>query len=201
MLQFADLNIYHSTLDEWPYQNLLKRHPEWTNAFQMQQVHGDKAVEITGLSSPAVVPECDALISSNAKQILIIKTADCVPIAITDIKKKSLGAVHAGRAGTQKKILTKTLQQMIQNGSQPADLYVYLGPSIGPCCYEINRQTHEIYDLWKHNYDQAVSLSISSDHIKLSGVCTHCHQPKKYYSYRSGDLEKRFFTVVSKIQS
>jgi len=200
-MHFADLNIYHSTLNEWPYENLLKSHPEWSKAFQMQQVHGDTIKEVGEQFHIGMVSECDAMISNQRNQTLVIKTADCVPIAITDIQKNDFAAVHAGRAGTEKKILKKTLQLMIQKGSQPQDIYVYLGPSIGPCCYEINRQTHEVYDLWKNNHAQAVALGVPPDHIKLSGQCTRCHEPKQYYSYRSGDLEKRFFTVISKLQS
>ncbi len=193
--------IYHSTLEEWPFEKLVEKHPQWQKALRMQQVHGD-AVHQTGLfSDPSLTPECDAMLTSQKTQTLIIKTADCVPIAITDFQQNSFGAVHAGRAGTEKKILKIILQQMIENGSKPSNLYVYLGPSIGPCCYEINRNTHEKYDLWKKNQQQALEMNIPLENIKISGICTTHHTPKQYYSYRAGDLEKRFFTVISKIQS
>jgi len=198
---FADLSIYHSALTESPLSNLLKNHPSWAEAYAMQQVHGDNIQDISQWPLVKLIPECDGLISQNIKQTLIIKTADCVPIAISDNTKPHFAAIHAGRAGTEKLILKKTLQKLTALGSQPHSLYVYLGPSIGPCCYEINRETHEVYDLWKKNQKQALEMGLPAENIKLSGICTCCHKPKQYYSYRGGDLEKRFFTVVSKLQS
>jgi YfiH family protein len=198
---FADLSIYHSTLEEWPIEKLMQSHPDWSQAYSMQQVHGDHIENISELSTLTVIPECDALFSENKKQVLIIKTADCVPLAITDLKTNRFAGVHAGRAGTEKKILKKTLQTFIKQGSKPEDLYIYLGPSIGPCCYEINRDTHQVYDLWQNNLSQALELGVPAQNIHVSGICTRHHFPKKYYSYRGGDLEKRFFTVISKIQS
>src|ERR1700730_16548375 len=43
---------------------------------------------------------CDALVSSTPHILLVVKTADCVPVLIADSKTGAFAAVHAGWRGT-----------------------------------------------------------------------------------------------------
>jgi hypothetical protein len=61
-----------------------------------------------------------------------------VPILLVDPKKRAVAAIHAGWRGTLARITQKAVGQMqFEFGSKPSDLLAAIGPSIGPCCYEV----------------------------------------------------------------
>src|SRR6185436_6868278 len=67
-----------------------------------------------------------------------VYVADCVPILIADARSGLCAAVHAGWRGTVAGVLAAALRRLIdERRARPADLRVALGPSIGPCCFEV----------------------------------------------------------------
>lgn len=80
----------------------------------------------------------DASVSNTPGLALGVQSADCVPILLVDPRKRAVAAVHAGWRGTLSRIAQKTVGRMqLEFASKPADLLAALGPSIGPCCYEV----------------------------------------------------------------
>src|SRR5262249_54964954 len=65
--------------------------------------------------------------------------ADCLPIVLYDRRRRRLGAVHAGWRGTARSVAAIAAGAMLEDGGRPDDLIVAVGPSIGPCCYEVDR--------------------------------------------------------------
>ena len=60
---------------------------------------------------------------------------------MVDPKKRAVAAVHAGWRGTLRRIAEKAVGRMqLEFGSRPRDLLAALGPSIGPCCYEVGAE-------------------------------------------------------------
>lgn len=102
----------------------------------LKQIHSD-VVHL--LAQPTANPsKGDASASNQPGILLAIQTADCVPILLVDPKKRAVGAVHAGWRGTLARIAQKTIGRMQQEfASKPSDLLAAIGPSIGPCCYEV----------------------------------------------------------------
>jgi YfiH family protein len=83
----------------------------------------------------------DASLTNTTGLLLAVQTADCVPILLVDPKKRAIAAVHAGWRGTLRRILAKTVGRLQMDfGSKPADLLAAIGPSIGPCCYEVGTE-------------------------------------------------------------
>lgn len=78
----------------------------------------------------------DALFSHHGQPVAVY-TADCLPVLIASEKTHQVAAVHAGLKGTLAGVLQQTLTQFYQAGSTAADLFVAIGPAIGPCCYEL----------------------------------------------------------------
>ena len=102
----------------------------------LKQIHSD-VVHL--FSKPAAEPcKGDASLTNIPGLLLAVQTADCVPILIVDPKKRVVAAVHAGWRGTLSRIAQKTIGRMqLEFGCKPADLLAALGPSVGPCCYEV----------------------------------------------------------------
>ena len=74
----------------------------------------------------------DGLITDAPALLLAIKTADCVPILVADIKRRVVGAFHAGWRGTVARIVEKGVGEMRrQFGSLPRDLRAAIVPPSG----------------------------------------------------------------------
>jgi YfiH family protein len=102
----------------------------------LKQIHSDviRVFPQTG-ANPC---KGDASATGRTGLLLGIQTADCVPILLVDPKKRAVAAVHAGWRGTLARITQKAVGRMqFEFGSKPADLLAAVGPSIGPCCYEV----------------------------------------------------------------
>jgi len=102
----------------------------------LKQIHSDV---IRVFPQPAAGPcKGDGSATDRPGLLLGIQTADCVPILLVDPKKRAVAAVHAGWRGTLARIAQKAVGRMqFEFGSKPADLLATIGPSIGPCCYEV----------------------------------------------------------------
>jgi len=93
-------------------------------------------------NAPSTEPcKGDASITNRPGLALAIQTADCVPILLVDPKKRAIAAIHAGWRGTLARIAAKTIGKMQMHfASNPRDLLAAIGPSIGPCCYEVGTE-------------------------------------------------------------
>jgi len=83
-------------------------------------------------------PQGDALFTRQPGVLLVVQTADCVPILLADTKQRAVAAIHAGWRGTLRRIAAKTFGRMQMDfGTRPEDVIAALGPGIGRCCYEV----------------------------------------------------------------
>ena len=166
----------------------------------LNQVHQDKILLIKELLNP--LPsflEYDAIITNLPGIFISILTADCVPIFVVDKTKKVIAAIHAGRQGTALHITRKVLKKLRKEfGCLSEDLLVALGPSIGPCCYEIDEKVFQsewapfaipkekgkwMIDLSKINIDQIEKEGVKEESIYRIGLCTRCRNDL-FFSHR-----------------
>lgn len=109
------------------------------------QVHGDTVRVVSEKDARRSLshrdyPECDALVTATPGVALMVYTADCTPILLWDPENGAVGAVHAGWRGTAKGIVQKTVATMVSAlGCRPDNLRAAIGPNIGPCCFETDR--------------------------------------------------------------
>ena len=111
--------------------------------FTVKQTHGDNVFILNNPAEPIDKIEADSIIT-NLKGIRIgVKTADCVPILITDLDATFISAIHSGWRGSYYEITPKTIDKIIENFKiDPNDIVACVGPSILSCCYEVS------FDLW-----------------------------------------------------
>lgn len=168
------------------------------------QVHGDKIYVVKGSQiKQNPIPQSDGLITNIPGICLVIKVADCLPIFILDSKNKAIGLIHAGWRGMIKCIVQKAILKMITlYGSQPKDLVIGFGPSIGVCCYKVGNEvvsqlkktfsyTEKLIkdgylDLQKANKKQLLELGVLEENIILNKYCTY-HDNNLFFSHRRGD--------------
>jgi len=84
----------------------------------------------------------DGLVVEGWTAVPALTVADCMPIWLFDSKRGSFGVLHSGWRGTG--ILGEALKGMAARfGSEPGDVAVILGPSIGACCYAVPEERAE----------------------------------------------------------
>jgi purine-nucleoside/S-methyl-5'-thioadenosine phosphorylase / adenosine deaminase len=110
----------------------------------MRQLHSDVLHRLD--APPAGKLEGDALMTSVPGLLLVIRTADCLPILLVDETNRAVAAVHCGWRGTEKRILEKAIRAMGEAyGSKPAEMRAALGPCIGAACYEVGPEVREAF--------------------------------------------------------
>jgi len=108
----------------------------------MNQVHSDTVHRLDAV--PTGKPDGDALMTNVPGLLLVIRTADCLPVLLVDPENRAVAAVHCGWRGTEKRILEKAVWAMGEAyGSNPADMLAALGPCIGGACYEVGPEVRE----------------------------------------------------------
>ena len=138
-----------------------------------EQTHGD-GVAIVDQPRQGIAG-VDALATTVTNLPLVIRCADCAAIFVVDPDTPAIALIHSGKAGTSANILGKSLASMQrQFGTRPGNCRVVVGPSIGPCHYEV--------DLWRSIETQARAAGV--DDIVNPRVCTACHLDR-YFSYRA----------------
>ncbi len=177
------------------------------------QVHGDKVLNVSskhrGMGAKSyedAIPETDALITNEPGLPLMLCFADCTPILFLDPEKKAVGIAHAGWKGTLKKIGRKTLEAMNREfGTDPSKCLAGIGPSIGPCCYEVGVEVAEAcrkafpekadnlleekngriyFNLWAANRLSLIEGGMLPENIESADTCTACEH-SWYFSYRA----------------
>lgn len=133
---FSTRNLQLSEAGGWAQ---LARAVGAPQAVGLVQVHG-REVHIVrrGVTPPAGRLEADALVSDDPDVAIAVRAADCVPLLLADRRTGAVAAVHAGWRGTAAGVAPAALARMHDVfGVEARDVVVAIGPSIGPCCYEV----------------------------------------------------------------
>jgi len=183
-----------------------------------RQVHGDVCLDADALEVGGLVGIGDALFTRQRARPLAVFTADCVPLVVADPEGSALGVAHAGWRGTVRGVAARLVEALVTRAGARADrLRAAIGPSIGPCCYEVDqpvvgqfaaaypdgwsqwtrptRPGHYMLDLWAANEALIAAAGVDPAHIENPRLCTACH-PDLLYSYRKGN-RGRLVTVAA----
>lgn len=184
---------------------LSKLNAEALLLYTLKQVHGDDILIVHQESNVHARPEGDGLISRESGILLGIATADCVPVLMVAPEQGLIAALHAGWRGTLKGISQRAVR--ILNNCwrvDPESVWVALGPSIAPCCYEVGRDVGEalherwhtdsawqphregdkgFLDLRAINHAQCEEVGVPASQIQSVGPCTFCAS-SDFASYR-----------------
>ncbi|GAC1424311.1 MAG: peptidoglycan editing factor PgeF [Ktedonobacteraceae bacterium] len=96
--------------------------------------------------TPQEIHKGDALITRQRGVAIALSFADCTPIALYDPIEQVIGVAHGGWRGTARGIALATIDAMRENfGCQPRNIYAGIGPTIGPCCYEVSQNVQDLF--------------------------------------------------------
>jgi len=134
----------------------------WTCA---EQVHGNQVCQVfsggAGKESlDDVIAGADGLFTDKPGILLVSFYADCVPLYFLDPASRAIGLAHAGWKGTVSRIAAEMVDALARHyGSDPRELLVAMGPSIGGCCYEVDERILSQVQSCTGNWEAAVSPS------------------------------------------
>lgn len=190
-------------------------HPPAPGYLFLHQIHSACVLDARECRPGA---EGDALISRDPDTFIAVKTADCVPLLIADPVQRAVAAVHAGWRGTLAGIASVAVARMAQAfQSRPADLLAAIGPSIGPCCFEVGPEVATQFSALfpeRRNLDQKTTLDLreaSRRQLLHAGVppaqidagppCTCCGGPEFYSWRRDRTTGQRMFSTIGPISA
>ena len=163
----------------------------------LRQVHGVALHEAPWQGRP----EGDVALARTPGWLLGIETADCLPVLLVDPRRRAVAAAHAGWRGTAAGVTRRAVEALLDTGSSSADLIAALGPSIGPCCYEVGEELRDAFgpagaaffrpgargrshlDLRAANERQLREAGLRAERVHHVADCTRC-RPELYHSYR-----------------
>ncbi len=182
--------------------------PDYPCVVSLKQVHGKEVIVLDSPDSvkTSALRDGDALVTNQPDVLLVVRTADCVPVLMVDIERRVVAAVHAGWRGAVAGVVIETLSVLSQRfGSKRDQIRVGIGPSIGPCCFEVDepvlRPLKEHFPFWEEEVVQPTSLThamldlkalircqltkagIKSEAVCVSQDCTQC-DAMRFFSYR-----------------
>jgi purine-nucleoside/S-methyl-5'-thioadenosine phosphorylase / adenosine deaminase len=114
---------------------------------RVHQVHGGNVVVHRAGRPTTGRADADIIISNDPSVALAIQTADCVPLLVADLRTGAVAAAHAGWRGVALAVPSMTVSALAREfDSNPTDLIAVIGPSIGPCCYEVGADVRDRFE-------------------------------------------------------
>ncbi|WAK01949.1 peptidoglycan editing factor PgeF [Methylobacter sp. YRD-M1] len=179
----------------------LPAEPVW-----LEQIHSSIAVDAGKTQS---LVQADASYTDEAGVVCAVLTADCLPLLVCNTDGSRIAAIHAGWRGLLSGVIGNTVTAM---GNQ--DLLVWLGPAIGPACFEVGAEVREAFieksaefaavfkergngkwlaDIYQLARSDLAALGIDS--IYGGNLCTVTDH-ERFYSYRRDKETGRMATLI-----
>jgi hypothetical protein len=180
-----------------------------------RQVHG---AGVLAVRAGGFQGEADVLASAAPGVPVAVFTADCLALILYDPTTRRLAVAHSGWRGTVRGAARAAVEALARAGASPAHLVCAVGPSIGPCCYEVDAPVFDaleaafpgraaswatpagpgkwMLDLWRANEDQLAEAGVARERIENPRLCTGCRDAL-FYSYRRRRGEGRLCAVAA----
>lgn len=170
-------------------------------------VHGRTVARVTSASNGTWIEHVDGIMTNERGCGLTMNFADCTPIFLYDPVRQAIGLGHAGWQGCVRDLPGAMVQAMqAEFGSRPADLWAGIGPSIGPCCYEVDEPVigavEAAFDrpeqylvpqpakarphlaLPQANRHNLLRAGVPANQIEMADLCTAC-RTDLFFSHRA----------------
>jgi len=179
----------------------LPAEPVW-----LDQIHGNRAVPAVKTES---LQQADASYTSESEVVCAVMTADCLPLLVCNSDGTHVAAIHAGWRGVLAGVIGNTISAM-----QVQDLLVWLGPAIGPDCFEVGAEVRAAFleksaafikafkeqsnGKWLADIYQLARIDLAAlgiDKVYGGNFCT-VTEHERFYSYRRDKETGRMATLI-----
>ena len=153
----------------------------------------------------------DGFITDTPGILLMVSVADCTPILFSAARRPGaeaeiVCAVHAGWRGTVAGIAPEAIRQIREMGGDLSTVRCAVGPSIGPCCYEVKedfcdavaaargrafadahireKDGKHFADVAGMNISLLLEAGLTPAQIDRAPYCTAC-EPSRFHSHRA----------------
>lgn len=169
---------------------------------ELHQVHGDQLI-----ADPAPTPaeqvsglRGDGSCTREKGLALVITTADCQPILLTNREGTAVAALHAGWRGNTMNFPASGLKRFCAAyGLRPGDVLAVRGPSLGPAAAQFVNfhkewpaefrpwfdERSKTMDLWSLTRHQLTQAGLPPESLFSLDLCTHS-LPDLLFSHRRG---------------
>lgn len=156
------------------------------------QVHGAELIEHSGPPAPRCslageggLTKADGHVVTAEQISALVFVADCVPVALAG--PGGVAMLHCGWRGLAAGIITR-------GAAAVAAADAAIGPSIGPCCYEVGDEVLASFHFLGEGVASGPMLNLPEvarrllvdcgvERIETSGLCTSC-EPELFFSHR-----------------
>lgn len=184
----------------------------------LDQTHSNRAVQAANLPYPPFakggrgdLQQADASYTAESGVVCAVLTADCLPLLVCATDGSQVAAIHAGWRGLLAGVIGNTLTAM-----KCSDVLVWLGPAIGPDCFEIGAEVRNAFldkstafitafkqqsngkwlaDIYRLARIDLAMLGLGVDKVYGGGFCTVTEQ-ERFYSYRRDKQTGRMATLI-----
>ena len=125
-------NSKHVNLNHNELMSFLPSSPVWLN-----QVHSNISEELPTKKKL----DCDASFTYKKKIICTVRTADCLPILLTNKEGSFVASIHAG----WKSLGTGIIENTIKKIKSSSELIAWLGPCISKSYFEVGQDVYELF--------------------------------------------------------
>lgn len=191
-----DLKAISSSLD-FTYQNL----------HYLNQVHGNSVIYPKGNTR---IYTADGLISDKKRQVLIVRTADCIPVFFYDSLRSVSGIIHLGWKPAKENILNEFIDKATEDLKVNLnESFIGIGPGLRKCCFEVKeeflsfscfsdfiekRNSRYFLDMVAFLKKTFIDRGLLRDNFLDSQICTICN--KEFYSYRRDKTQNRTISFI-----
>lgn len=156
----------------------------------------------------------DGMVTAEKDTGLLIRHADCQATIFYDPIHQVIGNVHCGWRGSVQNIYQKMVDKMIDlYQTNPSDLIVCIGPSLGPDAAEFKHYKKELpesfweyqirptyFDFWEISRMQLTSAGVPEEQIEIAEICTYENETE-CFSYRRNKRAPHHGTLVGLLSS
>jgi len=172
----------------------------------LEQIHSNRAVKALKTAS---LQQADASYTNESGVVCAVMTADCLPLLVCSSDGTQVAAIHAGWRGLLAGVISNTVVAM-----QQQNLLVWLGPAIGPDCFEVGFEVRNAFlqksvefssafklqsnDKWLADIYRLARIELAALGIVNVYGGTHCTftEHERFYSYRRDSQTGRMATLI-----
>ena len=198
----------------------LPAEPVW-----LDQVHSNRVVKAVNppfaKGGSGDLQQADASYTHQSGVVCAVMTADCLPVLICSTDGTQVAAIHGGWRGLLAGVISNTVSTMQIPPNRPpcnkearGDLLVWLGPAIGPDCFEVGSEVRDAFleksaefsnafkeqgkGKWLADIYQLARIELAALGIANVYGGTSCTftEHERFYSYRRDTQTGRMATLI-----